>query len=1143
MYLTTRGGPITGPESLALQGIPTDKLSLTYETPRQLQDFAGNAMTSTVVAAAMLAAFGVAYKILEPGSGVTEMALQRVDIPFHELTSDASGTSRTEMPPPVGPIHSDTFASMQVLSGRTMQLCSCEGRFGCDPGPFQRCLGCGHTTCTTCGKNPLHNYELVPKCVSDQRNEPSEFEEKLKSWLPLQLQFEEIVIPTTSFFGSAVFLDAKNRVMQAIRYAFGHQLHLTNISRTKSWIATYESSHARLEIIFDRRFVPRFSSSQDLTGFLGAIGVQCYLYAKAGAEESVDSPVRADLVEPIARMTCKRSIHDGGWEIRLPNPEQFKLNIEYLGQRVDSWEANLNLQAKSFKDRQVSQKVRLSCSVGSDLICPRQIPGDYELLPDCESASGSLYRKLQDGDSISSVMDDPVFFFLDPGLLCNAAQDSLVFAATHHRTPLSGARDVLARVEKGIRLASSASSTSDDLSCTIPGQWQKCVQTHLGVPRQENVNIRISVPQSTASTLIDITRCTDVDLTALVCSFPLREAQHKQWTRGNTYSIDIIDKLEALRPFTQLIQRAGPECAFNYWVEITSPLHSMTVCQTCAPAKPRLVFPTAHFKSIVKNARAQRPLLVEDQKQAFEFEKKMKTRPSPVLADLHCHNDGYGILQLRLNVATLVHRAYAKLVGQCSKWDHRPLIQWRLAKDTGLEQHLPFPNLSLKGNAEDPESSVPPNWVKGGVRLYPSQLRSLSWMLMQESDAALPWTEQEIEEAQIPAANLRLEAKVECERPVRGGILADEVGYGKTATILALFDSDASDSIGRRRLPTTTSTGTNGKINVKATLVLAPADLVQQWQTEVDRFLRKEASDKYVVLRIPSEEALRRLTVKDICEADLILSTWKVLGDWYLEELAYLSHSPQLPKYPGRAFQQWLSQALKNLSTFIASAEACNYQDYRPAWSQLDQRQTQMQGLDFNCQTPDGGPVEEGKKLLDDNFRTVDMEERDDPKIAPLLHFFCFRRVVTDEFTYVQGKHLSLLLRLDAPRKWALSGTPPLGSFREVNNMAMLLGTKLSNDDNDGGLYESRSVLREKMKDKTRKDDFNAFRSLSLIMGTAAEEFHFYSHQTRHSRSWYKARYDLGINFAQQFIRQVRNVKSCSLITRIFIDNSRILLN
>ena len=1074
-YLTTRGGPITGPELLALQGIPIEKLSLTYETARQLQDFAGNAMTSTVVAAAMLAALGVGHKILERGPGATEMLLEEREIRYSESTDDGTGKPRTEKPLPIGPIDSDDFETIQGLASSTMQLCSCEGRFGCNPGPLQRCLGCGHTTCTTCGQNPLHRYELIPKLVAEQRRAPSDFEQKIRDWLPLQLRFKKIDIPAFSFSGNATVLGTKRTVMTAIKDAFGGPLHMTSFSRTKTWTATYESSHARLDVVFSRKWAHLLSSSESLTGFLGPITVQCYLYAKADAKEPVDSIVREDLTLPIARMTCNQSIFDGGWEVRIPEPADFTLKIKYLGEHVDSWEANLGLQDKIFRNRQVTQKVAFNRSAGSRAVCPPEILGVYELLPDCDAACGSLYRKLDDTEISSGPRPDPIFFFLDPGLLCNASQDSLVFAKTCHRLPLGGVRDVLARTEKGWR---PASSPSDILPCTTSGEWHECRQAHLAVPTQDDVNIKTSMPKSSASMEIDISRCTHVDFTALVCSFPLREDQHKQWTRNDIYSIDVIDKPDALRPFTQLIQRAGQECGFEGWMEIPVPSSAIALCQNCAPAKPRLVFPTVHSKSLVKYAKAQRPLLIEDQNQAFEFERKMKTRPSPVIANLHCDKDRNGILELQLNVATLFHRAYGKLVGQASKYAPLSGIQWRLAKDSGFEQLLPFPKLSLESNIGDLEIDMPPNWNQH-MKLRLPQLRSLCWMIEQESDIAKPWVEQEIEEARIPSANLRLEARVEWSRHIRGGVLADEVGYGKTAVTLALFDSDASDGYGRRHFPMTASATVDGKIKVKATLILVPADLVQQWHSEARKFLQKEPSDKYIILAIDCEKALKDLTIKEICEADLVLSTWEVFGDWYLEELAYLGRSPQLPKNPGRAFQQWMGQALRNLGVVVVGSEAREFRDHRPAWRMLDAQKPDGQGFDVTSitshQTAIEEWMEEARKALDENFSVVDMKEREDPKIAPLLHLFSFHRVVTDEFTYVQGKDLSLLLQLDASRKWILSGTPPLGSFREVNNMAMLLGTKLSTDDNDGGLFESRSVLKEKMKDKTCEYTFKGF--------------------------------------------------------------------
>jgi len=53
--------------ALSLQGIPIEKLLLTRESQRQLQDLAGNAMTSTVVGAALMSALIVTHQAPEIG--------------------------------------------------------------------------------------------------------------------------------------------------------------------------------------------------------------------------------------------------------------------------------------------------------------------------------------------------------------------------------------------------------------------------------------------------------------------------------------------------------------------------------------------------------------------------------------------------------------------------------------------------------------------------------------------------------------------------------------------------------------------------------------------------------------------------------------------------------------------------------------------------------------------------------------------------------------------------------------------------------------------------------------------------------------------------------------------------------------------
>ena len=53
-YIPSLGRILTGGEKLAFQGIPFDRLQLGQETEMQLGDLAGNAMSLTVITAAML---------------------------------------------------------------------------------------------------------------------------------------------------------------------------------------------------------------------------------------------------------------------------------------------------------------------------------------------------------------------------------------------------------------------------------------------------------------------------------------------------------------------------------------------------------------------------------------------------------------------------------------------------------------------------------------------------------------------------------------------------------------------------------------------------------------------------------------------------------------------------------------------------------------------------------------------------------------------------------------------------------------------------------------------------------------------------------------------------------------------------------
>lgn len=126
------------------------------------------------------------------------------------------------------------------------------------------------------------------------------------------------------------------------------------------------------------------------------------------------------------------------------------------------------------------------------------------------------------------------------------------------------------------------------------------------------------------------------------------------------------------------------------------------------------------------------------------------------------------------------------------------------------------PSIRIPSCAAEPEAPQPPSFQRYPLRS--EQLKSLHWMVRQEA------------------------AESRCERgvaPVRGGLLADRMGFGKTSTAIALISQDPEDlrAPGAGGLPRCTD---GGQIPCDSTLVVCPAHLVQQWVDEFEKFLGAE---------------------------------------------------------------------------------------------------------------------------------------------------------------------------------------------------------------------------------------------------------------------------------------------------------------
>jgi len=132
---------------------------------------------------------------------------------------------------------------------------------------------------------------------------------------------------------------------------------------------------------------------------------------------------------------------------------------------------------------------------------------------------------------------------------------------------------------------------------------------------------------------------------------------------------------------------------------------------------------------------------------------------------------------------------------------------------------------SIPNNDDDPAAENPPLFLKYTLR--EEQLRSLGWMLSQEK----------------------------LQGNLRGGLLADRMGFGKTSIAIGLTSLDVRPcSLPARALLAT------GYIPASGTLIMCPSHLIDQWEEEFWKFL---GSDGVRLSKVQSLESnLEEVTLR-----------------------------------------------------------------------------------------------------------------------------------------------------------------------------------------------------------------------------------------------------------------------------------------
>lgn len=1040
-YLTYRGGPLTGAEALALQGIPRERLNLNRETNKQLVDLTGNAMTSTAVGAAILAAIISCGEVFIPQNKrqtrslrSRPQSLQRIFPLKYDTKWLLTRTSLTrDLRRPI------TLREIRNLAYTSMRLCSCKGLKVTQSQVFQQCSKCGHTSCVNCGIKPTHEYvRLQPKALG-KRTFATEFEKRLREVLPPRLVIRGL-LPAHIAAASANRRELGKNYTEAIEAAGAEECRLDSFKCDRGWNITYESRCARLVLICQRKWDGYVMRPENFDDLASSVVVQWEFYAKPGSELPANDRIRKALSHPIARLICSKSLFEGQWEVRAAESQSFTLEVVGQGEKVPSWEKKQGLENRIFKDHYVWSSLQFrwpAASTQSGVPVANHIVGRYDLLPHCGTACGSLHIKQR-----SSVIEsqEPVFLFLDPAPFGNVSYDPFVFATQHHKLRLGEAREVLANVDPSWQ--PSATDIVSQVTCEVPSKWIPTIEIRLeehDLDDLQDVYLASAATRSLAST----TYCNTSGLPVFWCEFPMSVQTQKELDLKVPKRFELTKNPFSLAPISWLLKTAGHALKLAKWHMLPATDLSADHCAICAPKPPSVVW------KIVRSKNRQQIRPFEDIGEASNYERALKAAPEAVTAELsHDGSTGRASMKIDFNILSLVHKAIAALSESGGRIVKPYAVEWRAVIDYCHDHPVPFPHIQLRDCQGHEPASQPPSFVAHGQQLNEWQLKSFHWMINREDDGnwgndANLWHEQEIVEARVTAMNLRLEAKVTARREIKGGVLADEVGYGKTALVLALIDHYSRKT--NQAPPPPFKQDVDDMITLKATLILVPKNITKQWSAEIERFL----GTTYEVVVLTKQDFIGTCTVSALEKADIILAPWDLFDDDYFTELARMSRAPNTPVSAGRGFEEWFQLAQADLKTLMKDSHGLQPERLRSAWYGLETKKynkfvslskRNKKGAEASAD-PESEPESKKAKMADLDIDDIELEAPTYPFLP--LHGCIFNRIVVDEFSYIGAKQLPAVVALQASRRWILSGTPQHNTFDGVNMMAKLLGTTI----------------------------------------------------------------------------------------------------
>ncbi|CCU82880.1 DNA repair protein rad8/SNF2 family helicase/hypothetical protein [Blumeria hordei DH14] len=1111
-FWSCAGRRLTGRETLTLQGIPVHRIDLSFLTETQLRDLTGNAMSSTAVGVCIISALLNFTKYLEPGFG-RKILHQKANLPnFEEKDLHFSETD---------PETTKTIISVSDVikhAGMSAKLCWCEKSDEILSRKFKKCCICQHTICQLHAGNPKHDYKILTSC----RSPPHKFERILNQALPkkISLSFVADRISIENFLPKDQY-DFEIDQLQSIYFkSLKSDFWLTKIKRSDIWEIFYESSSARYILN------------------ISATSVEWLLYAKPPQHLSVENSTRQHLARyPIAQMTPHlKDITYGSWSFWVPARRTISARIEWAGELVPSFKNDIGLVDDH--EVEIFSIWRVHVDHDSDLL---DLSGDYHLQKNCGQAMNSLHVRKE------SATRPRLFLFLDHDKKTGDYKEHhYIFSLDARDLEYGIHRRVIARLPAYIgepevkkipcgmsfkymiyrmnplenpnspehaTLTSEPPSLSQvGVNLTVDGNWYKVPIRNLSSDADNRFQEKVTISYGhllNPEALHSLNQGSCLQSKAVfTCKAKVPSHIPELFQKGVWNQVSTKNMRDV---FHHLYGFLSDGLIIPFYIEEKEEWHKLTAnqisrCSKCAPVPPPILW---HLNE------KQIPKPFENLAQACDYEKDLKNRPATMSQIFMIDDKNILTYKIGINFQSLIHRAASIFTtGNITS-------SWRFITDNHTMTRPPMPTFKIK----DTTDMTPiQQWKNKKYPLRLEQRRSIAWQIRRELNAEI-FVEQEIVEDGISHIGYQALAKASRESKVLGGLLAHEVGFGKTIIILALIghQTDFDRSWGEKI--------DDEKIYSKATVIFVPSSLTTQWANEINKFLPHFTK----ILIIRNMKDLRGYNIEQIKDAEIIIVNSSILqNEGYLFDLSQIS-GMLVPDWDAssRAKKTWHDTAVSNIAKSIRilkddSQDLTSYLNRKLniSWSEAQgterpypsrrytgrqyiekKLKTTKKGIN-NLESPNEAEPGKRKRKIGDEKKDRDamLVENRYPKKGQkwtstthvVFEMFSFARIVIDEYHYLSAGQVISLAGIESNSRWLLSATPLLETFEQFKQIAQILGIYLGRDDFSTMAPE---VFRARMSDMTTSERFLAFDKPS-------------------SPAWLKARYNQMQLFLDTFVRK-----------------------